>query len=217
MVRLGLTYPSGRATEITTARLLRADAGIRYKYAVHEMLDVGETPAAMSNIVIRHDGYLDARALVAKEQRNLAIAQEHANGEVGHYHHCIMRAAFTLEQYPTVLEMAERLIRCRDTSQRVRAEACAYGGAAALSVGDEFLLSAFLEHARRFEPDNPDTALLELIVSGLRYQGITSAVDGPGPYFRPPVFFHEPGTADQLVNFMMSWVRSGNTTSIGGA
>ena len=203
MVRLALLYPDGKNITLLAPRLMRADAGIRYVYPVHEQLDVAEVDAAMSNITLLHHGYVDHEQLVAKERRNLDIAMGMPDG--AHAYHCRARAALSLGDWEALARSADALVACGDTSPALIIEGCVLGGTAAFNLCRENQFDAFLARGREIAADSPDIRFLEFLGAGRTYLSSLGNGDSvsPGDFIRPWMFWHDRDRVQMVLDTLL--------------
>ena len=203
LVRLGLVYPDGKNITLLVPRLMRADAGIRYVYPIHEQLDIAEVDAAMSNITLLHHGYVDQEQLVAKERRNLDIALRMPDG--AHAYHCRARAALSLGDWDTLIKSADLLVGGADTSLALIIEGCVLGGTAAFNLCREQQFDAFLARGREIAADSPDIRFLEFLGAGRTYLSSLGNGDSvsPGDFIRPWMFWHDRGQVEMMLDTLL--------------
>lgn len=203
MVREVLRYPEGREVTMLAPRVFRADAGIRYKYPIHEQLDVDNLQAVLSNVTLVHHGYETPGNLEVKERRNLALAEAMPDGI--HAYHCRARAAMTLKEWEKLLCNARALVEAEPTATLV-VEGCALGGAAAYRLGRQADFEYFLARGQEAVPYAPDVLFLETIKSLKKYSAALEANgDSPssGTFLRPWTFWHDRGQVDLMLEVLL--------------
>ena len=189
LAKMLLHYPGEMTASFFAPRLLRQAAGIRYIHAVHEQLDIADAPALLSNIVIEHHGYRERAALERKERRNLDIAEKMEPS--AHRDHCIARAAFSLQNWAKTVTAARRIVDS-DAPPVLKQEACALGGAAALSLQQGSALAEFVSGGLAVAPHSTDLLLLQSISALIRYSNaLGHAERGVCGQLRPALLNHD--------------------------
>jgi len=187
-----LVYPGGKRIKVLAPRILKAAAGVRYVYPVHEQLDVKDCDALLSNVTLMHHGYVSADGLRAKEERNLALAKGMGRDNV-HALHCQARSALSLEMWQDVVDAAALLIE-RQAAPMMRVEACVLGALGAYQLKDHTRLGHFVSKAKELEPDCSDILLIELMDLATKYRdALDRSGDSTtaGTFIRPWMLWHD--------------------------
>ena len=167
LVEMALPFPDGRVEQALLPRWIRRQSGIRFRFPVHEQVDVCDETAADSQVRLRHVGYMDQQSVLRKEARNLAIAEAMEPGP--HAWHCIARAAFSLGQWDRVVT-AGRAVgeRAGQPGPAVR-ETAVLAAAAAFNQRDLTSMAEFVLTSSANEPDHPDVRYAEAVLATARY------------------------------------------------
>ncbi len=204
MVRVIMGYPDGKRVSMLAPRLMQAKANVRYVHPIHEQLDISDMAAGLSNVRLLHHGYRSPGALVAKERRNLALAEGMEEGP--HAWHCRARSALTLGEWDKVVEACRPLAVHADAPVVLRVEACVLGGMAACLAEREADLTFMVETGRTLGEDTPDLRYLELINAAKRYQtGLAEqgdSTDSP-TFLRPWSFWHDSRLATAVLEVVL--------------
>jgi hypothetical protein len=209
MAAVRLRYPNHRTVSLLEPRLFRRSRGIRYIHPVHEQLDVKDATAVLSNVTLLHHGYIEVEALMAKERRNLALAESMGNASL-HGLHCIVRSSFSLGDWPRTLATARHFLG-KDATLVLKEEVCALGGAAAFNLRDTSSLSEMITAGLALAPESPDFRFLALLAAASRYLDAIEDEDSTQPklFLRPPVFHHDHDAIRQVFHKVLEMTGQG--------
>lgn len=214
LVRMSVVYANGQEVEYLAPRMVRASAGIRFKFRVHEQLNV-DCGALLSNVTLHHHGYAAADALERKEERNLRLAQL-MGLESAHGLHSVARAAFSLQRWGLVVEAAQAIAKI-EAPPLLISESCVLAAAAAFNLKDAPAMERFVEKSLELAPGSSDTRLVALVAAAAQY---VHSIEAPGPDqrsvgLRPQVFWHNKRAALQLLRSLVHGTTSRTPVVVG--